>query len=86
MTALATSVSERAIAEAVVRLASDLNFRVVAEGVETQEQLDQVREIGFTAIQGFYFSEAVDLELTLQDWASTLAARSGLTYEFPAAS
>jgi EAL domain-containing protein (putative c-di-GMP-specific phosphodiesterase class I) len=30
-----------------------------AEGVETQEQMDQVRAEGFTEMQGFLFSRAV---------------------------
>ena len=74
VTALGTNVSERAIAEAVVRLANDLNFLIVAEGVETAEQLEQARRVGFSAIQGWYFSEAIDLERTLENWRATRAA------------
>jgi diguanylate cyclase (GGDEF)-like protein/PAS domain S-box-containing protein len=50
--------TERAITEAVVHLAQTLQLSVVAEGVETIEQLRQVRELGFRFIQGFYFSPA----------------------------
>jgi diguanylate cyclase (GGDEF)-like protein/PAS domain S-box-containing protein len=50
--------TERAITEAVVHLARTLNLSVVAEGVETIEQLRQVRELGFRFIQGFYYSRA----------------------------
>jgi EAL domain-containing protein (putative c-di-GMP-specific phosphodiesterase class I) len=41
-----------------VHLAQTLELSVVAEGVETIEQLRQVRELGFRFIQGFYFSPA----------------------------
>jgi len=35
---------------------------VVAEGVETAEQLGFLRELGCAAAQGFYFSPPVDGE------------------------
>lgn len=45
-----------AIVEAVVRLAANLGIEVVAEGIETQAQLDAVVQLGCDALQGFYFS------------------------------
>lgn len=53
---LAGSERGRAIVEAVVGLAEKLRMAVVAEGVETREQLDFLRGIGCAAAQGFYFS------------------------------
>ena len=43
-------------------LASSLGMRVVAEGVETAEQLAQLRARGCDFGQGFYFSPPVDQE------------------------
>jgi diguanylate cyclase (GGDEF)-like protein/PAS domain S-box-containing protein len=57
--------TERAITEAVVHLARTLNLSVVAEGVETIEQVRQVRELGFRFIQGFYYSPARPLSEAL---------------------
>ncbi|MEX1022636.1 MAG: EAL domain-containing protein [Dehalococcoidia bacterium] len=48
-----------AIVEAVVALGHALGMDVVAEGVETREQLDVVRAIGCDLVQGFYYSPAV---------------------------
>ena len=45
-----------AIAQAVISLARSLGLQVVAEGVETQAQLDFLREHDCDVIQGFYFS------------------------------
>jgi len=46
----------RAIVNAVVSLARTLEVETVAEGVETASQLDQVRELGCAAVQGFFLS------------------------------
>lgn len=65
---LGVGCSERSIAEAVVRIADDLEIGVVAEGVETFEQLEQARSIGFSTIQGWYYSRAVPLAECLDPW------------------
>jgi len=46
-----------AITAAIIRMAKELQRRVVAEGVETQEQLDFLRSHQCDEIQGFFFSE-----------------------------
>lgn len=46
----------RAIVELIIRLGSTLDLKVIAEGVETQEQVDVLMEIGCRAIQGYYFA------------------------------
>jgi len=44
-----------AIIRAIVRLGRELNSDVLAEGVETADQLELVRHLGCTHAQGFYF-------------------------------
>ncbi len=56
---LTTDPCERAIANAVATLGRDLNLSVVAEGVETKEQLDCLRSLHCQEIQGHYFSKAL---------------------------
>jgi len=43
-------------------LAKSLNLNVVAEGVETEDQLTRLRAMGCSLAQGFYFSKPVDAE------------------------
>jgi len=51
--------SEAAIVRAVIALGHELGLTVVAEGVETLEELAFVREHGCDQVQGFLFSRAV---------------------------
>jgi diguanylate cyclase (GGDEF)-like protein len=72
---LGTDAEDEAIVTAVVRLAQALELGVVAEGVETAGQLAELRRLGCTAVQGYYFGRpmpAADLASKLT--ASALAA------------
>lgn len=53
---LASESEHAAIAIAIIAMAHGLNLRVLAEGVETQPQLDVLRDRGCDAIQGYFFS------------------------------
>jgi diguanylate cyclase (GGDEF)-like protein len=44
------------IATAVIHLARALGLHVVAEGVETPQQADQLRALGYETAQGYYFA------------------------------
>lgn len=48
------------IVEAIVHLAQVLNLEVVAEGIETRWQAEQLLDLGCTYGQGFFFSQPLD--------------------------
>jgi diguanylate cyclase (GGDEF)-like protein len=50
---------DAAIAQSIVSLAHNLGLRVVAEGVETKEQLQYLASVGCDEMQGYYFSKPV---------------------------
>lgn len=54
---------DMSIVKAIVSLAHSLRLRVVAEGVETAEQLDFLRELGCDQYQGYFCSPAVPAEV-----------------------
>ena len=53
-----------AIVQTIVALANMLKISVVAEGVETSEQLQRLRQIGCSHAQGFWFCKPVDRAAT----------------------
>jgi len=52
-----------AMVSAIVAMAKGLHLDLVAEGIETQEQLNCLRAIGCSAMQGYYFSRPVPAEV-----------------------
>ena len=50
---------DSAIVATIVNLAAILDVEAVAEGVETIEQLERLRELGCAAAQGFLFARPV---------------------------
>lgn len=65
---ITTDANDAAIASTVVALAKSLNVSVIAEGIETEEQLQMLIEMGCRQGQGFLFSKplaAAEMELFL---------------------
>ena len=50
------------LVELIIDIAKFLNVPLVAEGVETQSQLDTLKKMGCEVIQGYYFSKPVPAE------------------------
>jgi diguanylate cyclase (GGDEF)-like protein len=60
-----TSAEKQTIVRTVLGLARSLGFKTVAEGVETQEELDFVMQEGADIVQGYFFSPAVPVSTLL---------------------
>jgi len=56
---LSTDPNDEAIVDAILAMAHSLNLAVVAEGVETETQLDWLSRHGCNAVQGFIFGQPV---------------------------
>ena len=57
--------TNRLILRDLVHLARALKLHTLIEGVETQEQLDFIREIGCELVQGYYYHRPESLEMIL---------------------
>lgn len=66
------------IVRAILTLADTLRLSVIAEGVETPGQLQTLRRMGCTYIQGYLFSKPVQAEAALQLLRSEYPMRSDL--------
>jgi EAL domain-containing protein (putative c-di-GMP-specific phosphodiesterase class I) len=59
---LTTDPDDAAIVQAIISLGHALDLRIVAEGVETQEQLDFLRANGCDEVQGYYLGKPAPAE------------------------
>jgi len=64
---LAIDTGDAAIVTAIITLSHNLNLKVVAEGVETQEQFDLLRSFKCNEAQGYLISRPLDI-VELEEW------------------
>ena len=73
---------DAAICDAIVKLAKSLNIEVIAEGVETIEQIEHLKRLDCNNIQGYVVSRPLcseDVEMFLsKDWCFPILQRSSL--------
>ena len=55
------------IPEMIINLGKDLNMAVIAEGVETEEQVQRLKELSCFEAQGYFFGKPVKLS-ELEEW------------------
>lgn len=56
------SPKDKKMVEIIIEIANFLKLKTVAEGVENQEQLDELKKMGCDIIQGYYFSKPIPVE------------------------
>jgi len=56
---IVTEPDDEAVVRTIINLAHSLRLTVIAEGVETKEQMEILHTHGCDQIQGFYFSEPI---------------------------
>ena len=69
------------LVQAIIAMANVLNIKVIAEGVETQEQLEFLRHHGCDITQGYYCSKPLAVEPfteLLQDWDRLRAGKCSI--------
>ena len=57
---------KQAIVDAIIQMAHRLKMDVVAEGVESKQQVELLREMGCDYIQGFYYSKPLPMNELLE--------------------
>lgn len=49
------------VIEGFIKICENLNIKVVAEGIETEEQINYLKKVNCELVQGFIFSKAIDV-------------------------
>lgn len=57
-----SDVTTMTIIDIIVELAKSLDMGIIAEGVESEDQVERLRDLGISAAQGYYFSPALPPE------------------------
>ncbi|MCL9684295.1 EAL domain-containing protein [Legionella maioricensis] len=60
--AIGTKAITESLNDAIINMAKRLNLIIIAEGVETEEQVNYLSENGVRFLQGWYFSRALSIE------------------------
>jgi len=64
-----------AIITAVMQIAKALDYSVVAEGIETQQQLESLRQLNVDYLQGYYFAKPLTVQAVQQLLSSSAAPK-----------
>src|SRR5205085_10507123 len=66
VTRMVKSQENREIVQTIIRLAQNLKMKVIAEGIETAEQLSELSAMGCEFGQGYFFSKPLNAETARQ--------------------
>lgn len=70
--AIKNSEDDACIVNAIVSMAKGLKMSIVAEGVENREQLNYLRALGCTVVQGYLFGQAIQLKQIAEQFNNNL--------------
>ena len=71
-----SSDQDRIMIQKTIEMGHELGMHVIAEGVETKEQLEMLRQSGCDSVQGYYFSRPLP-PAELVSWLETYRCRLG---------
>ena len=71
-----SNTEDSAIVRAIISIAHTLKMGVIAEGVETEEQLNYLKQLKCDAIQGYWLSRPLPVN-ALEDWLKAYLLRPG---------
>jgi EAL domain-containing protein (putative c-di-GMP-specific phosphodiesterase class I) len=80
---MVSNTESREIVKTILRLGRNLGIEVVAEGVETAEQVSSLQSLGCEYAQGYYFSEPLDESGVAQTLSLLDASDYTMPHGFP---
>ncbi len=70
---------DRDIVQALIQFGQTLRMQVIAQGIETEYQIDQLQQLGCDKVQGYYLSHPVPVEIFEQDVLSFVKTENETT-------
>jgi diguanylate cyclase (GGDEF)-like protein/PAS domain S-box-containing protein len=79
---IVTNEREKAIVDGIIQLAQKIGLDVIAEGVETKEQIELLQSLGCNQIQGYYYSKPlpnfeIEEKFLKSNWSERVGKRVG---------
>lgn len=59
---IGTNAITESLNDAIIKMAKDIQLKIIAEGVETEEQVNYLSENGVQFLQGWYFSKSLPIK------------------------
>jgi diguanylate cyclase (GGDEF)-like protein/PAS domain S-box-containing protein len=75
--AIKSSEDEACIVNAIIAMAKGLKMSIVGEGVENQQQLNYLKSLGCTVVQGYLFGQAMTLSKVATEYRNNAALQNG---------
>ena len=68
-----TSSKAKQVVRAVVKMVHDIGLKLVAEGIETKDELDAMYKENIDYIQGYYYSKPLPMEEAVDFFKQNIA-------------
>ncbi len=68
ITDITTNLQDASITRTIIALAKNLELKTIAEGVETREQLEMLRDMKCDSVQGYLFAKPLPAKEVFSDW------------------
>jgi sensor c-di-GMP phosphodiesterase-like protein len=75
---IGTDAINATVTDTIITLAQRLNLKLIAEGVETSQQVDYLRTRHVDSLQGYYFARPMPIEV-FANWLKRYEKENGLT-------
>lgn len=80
--AIGTDAVNATVTDTIITLAQRLKLKLVAEGVETEEQAEYLRSQGVNALQGYYFAKPMPINV-FPLWLQQYETRQRVLHQQP---
>lgn len=71
------------VLSSILNVAADSGFDVIAEGIESQDEYETLKELGVTAVQGFWLDKPASLDVFIENYVFSRAVNEKGGFLYP---